>query len=194
MQNETKNLYGLAKGQAAFGDIVTDGKVIWKSERQAAFSFIADVKSLTIYKLKPSGEVKKAKSSGLIFMAAGLTEAVLPFRGTVADTVKALENLDADSVKSYDITKKDGSIKTAVVRTFDAKSNVFTFDIRNIAKAMAFRWAIKKADLIDGLNKSKPDDGWTVESLSARYAEIEPKAGAVTKVVNTAMAAAMTEF
>jgi len=194
MQNETKNIYGLCKGQAAFGDIVTDGEVIWRSEKQAAFSFIADAKSLTVYKLKPAGDVKQAKSSGLIFMAAGLTEAVLPFRGTVADTVKALELLNADSVKSYDITKRDGSKKTAVVRTFDAERAEFTFDIRNIAKAMAFRWAIKKADLIDGLNKSKTDDGWTVESLSARYAEIEPKGGAVTKVVNTAMAAAMTEF
>jgi hypothetical protein len=194
MQNETKNTYGLAKGQAAFGDIVTDGKVIWKSERQAAFSFIADAKSLTVYKVKPAGDVKQAKSSGLIFMAAGLTEAVLPFRGTVADTVKALELLKTDSVKSYDITKKDGSLKTAVVRTFDAKSGEFTFDIRNIGKAMAFRWAIKKADLIDGLNKSKTDDAWTVESLSARYAEVEPKGGAVTKAVNTAMAEAMSEF
>jgi hypothetical protein len=194
MQTETKNLYGLIAGIAAFGDIKTDGGIFWKAERQAVFSFIANGKVMDLYKVKPSGEVKRAKSTGIYFLTAGLTTAVMPFRQIVADTVKALSELATDSEKYYEIAKKDGSIKTTILRRYDAKERTFTFDIANKPKAMAFKWTIKKTDLIDGLQSAKLDADWTVESLTAAYAAIEPKAGAATKAINKEMAEAIDEF
>jgi hypothetical protein len=194
MQTETKNIYGLIRGRAIFGDVKTDGGTIWKAEKEAAFSFIANNKAMDLYKVKPSGEVKRAKSTGIYFLAAGLTTAVLPFRGTVADTVKALESLSADSEKTYQIAKRDGTIKTNVSRTYHAVSETFIFDIVNVPKAMAFRWFIGKADLIDGLQSAKPDTDWTVETLTAAYTAIEPKGGAATKVINKELTEAIDEF